>query len=84
MKPAKIIEQSTLLAGSLLLKYINTNQLNANTTVRSSSGATIDALKSKLCEYNLDQCNTVLLLVGGNDANNAMDLETFAKNMRHL
>ena len=84
MKPVKKIEHSTLLTGSSLLKKVNTNQLNANTTVRSFSGATIDSLKSKLSEYNLDQCKTVLLLVGGNDADNGMDLETFAKKYEAL
>ena len=52
--------------------------------MRSFSGVTIDSLKSKLSQYNLDQCKTVLLLIGGNDADNGMDLETFAKNMMHL
>ena len=84
MKPVKKIEHSTLLTGSSLLKKVNTNQLNANTTVRSFSGATIDSLKSKLSEYNLDQSKTVLLLVGGNEADNGMDLATFAKKYEAL
>ena len=45
--------------------------------MRSFSGATIDSLKSKLSEYNLDQCKTVLLLVVGNDADNGMNRATF-------
>ena len=52
--------------------------------MRSFSGATIDSLKSKLSEYNLDQCKTVLLLVGGNDADNGMDLKIFAKKYEAL
>ena len=47
-------------------------------------GATIDSLKSKLSKYNLDQCKTVLRLVGGNDADNGIDLETFAKKYKAL
>ena len=69
-----------------MLKKVNTNQLNANTTVRSFSGAMIDSLKSKykLSKYNLDQCKTVLLLIGGNDADNGMDLKIFAKKYEAL
>ena len=52
--------------------------------MRSFSGATIDSLKSKLSKYNLDQCKTVLLLVGGNDADNGMDLKIFAKKYKAL
>ena len=52
--------------------------------MRSFLGATIDSLKSKLSEYNLDQCKTVLLLVGGNDADNGMHLATFAKKYEAL
>ena len=83
-KPLKTMKHATLLAGSSLLKKVNTNQLNADTTVRSFSGATIDSLKSKLSEYNLDQCKTVLLLVGGNDADDDIDLETFAQKYEAL
>ena len=70
-------EHSTLLTGSSLLKKVNTNQLNANTTVRSFSGATIDSV-------NLDQCKTVLLLISGNDADNGMDRKIFAKKYEAL
>ena len=83
-KPLKTMKHATLLAGSSLLKKVNTNQLNADTTVRSFSGATIDSLESKLSEYNLDQCKTVLLLVGGNDADDGIDLETFAQKYEAL
>ena len=83
-KPVKTIKHATLLTGSSLLKNVNSNQLNANTTVRSFPGATIDSLKSKLSEYNLDQCKTVLLFVGGNDADNGTDIETFAEKYETL
>ena len=52
--------------------------------MRSFSCATTDPLKSKLSEYNLDQCKPILLHVGGNDADNGTDLETFAEKYETL
>ena len=66
------------------MKNVNTNQLNTNTTVRSFPGATIDSLKAKLSAYNLDQCKIVMLLIGGNDADNGTDIETFAQKYESL
>ena len=83
-KTVKTINHATLITGSSLLKNVNTNQLNTNTTVMSFPGATIDSLKAKLSAYNLDQCKTVMLLIGGNDADNGTDIETFAQKYESL
>ena len=37
-----------------------------------------DSLKSKQSEYNLDNCKTIILQVGGNDADDGTDLKTFS------
>ena len=73
----KQIKQTTLLVGSSILKGIKTKELKPNTTVRSFPGATTETLKEKLCAYNLDNCKTIIVHVGGNDADDAKGLETF-------
>ena len=42
----------------------------------SFPGATTETLKEKLCAYNLDNCKTIIVHVGGNDADDGNDLET--------
>ena len=83
-QPTKIIKQSTLLVGSSILKNVKTSELNRNTTVRSFPGATIETLDSKLSGYDIKQCETIVLHVGGNDADNGTDIETFAEQYESL
>lgn len=45
--------------------------------MRTFSGATVDSLKTKLGEYDIDKCKTIILHVGGNDADNGTDAESF-------
>ena len=78
VKKVKIIKHSTLLIGSSLLKNVTVSDLNKSTAVRTFPRATIDTIKSKLSQYTLDNCKTIILLVGTNDAENGTDLETFA------
>ena len=66
------------MIGSSLLKNVKVSDLNKSTAVRTFPRATIDTIKSKLSECNLENCKTIILLVGGNDAENGTDLETFA------
>ena len=47
------------------------------TAITTLPCATIDSIKSKLCQYNLDNCKTIILLVSGNDSDNGTNLETF-------
>ena len=75
----KRISQSTLLVGSSLLKGVRVSDLKPGTAVRSFSGAGVDTIGEKLSEYNIDDCKTVLLHVGGNDADDGVDLDTFSK-----
>ena len=75
----KPIKQSTLLVGSSILKGVKTNELKQDTTVRSFSGATTVTLKDKLSSYNLEKCKIVILHVGGNDADDGKDLNTFCE-----
>ena len=87
VKKVKIIKQSTLLIGSSLLKNVKVSDLNKSTAVRTFPRATIDTIKSKLSEYTLDYYSiskTIILLVGGNDAENGTDLETFAAKYEQL
>ena len=71
------IKQPTLVVGSSILKGVKTNELKPNTTVRSFPGATTATLKDKLSAYNIEKCKTVILHVGGNDAHDGKDLNTF-------
>ena len=48
--------------------------------VRTFQGATVDSLKYKLGDSNLDKCTTLILHVGGNDASNSTDLDAFCDN----
>ena len=45
--------------------------------MRTFSGATTDSLRTKLGEYDIDKCKTIILHVGGNDADNGTDAESF-------
>ena len=78
--PRKPIKQPTLLIGSSILKQVQTNELNGHTTVRSFSGATITTLKDKIKKYNIDECKTIILHVGGNDADQGVDIDSFCDN----
>ena len=78
------INQSTLLIGSSILKNIKTSDLNENTAVRTVPGATIHTIKNKLLDLNIDKCETVTLHVGGNDADQGDDLDTFRENFEEL
>ena len=77
--PKKRIPQSTLLVGSSLLKGVRVSDLKPDTTVRSLSGARADTIGEKLADYNIDECKTIILHVGGNDADEGVDLDTFSK-----
>ncbi|MEW8544985.1 MAG: SGNH/GDSL hydrolase family protein [Candidatus Thiodiazotropha sp.] len=76
----KPIHQSTLLVGSSLFKGVRVNELKQNTTVRSFSGARIDTIADKLSQYNIENCKTIILHVGGNDADSGVDLDSFSEN----
>ena len=76
-KPKKCIRETTLLAGSSIFKGVKNSDLNNDTTVRSFPGATIQTLKSKLEQYDIEQCKTIFLHVGGNDGDNGADMDSF-------
>ena len=78
--PRKPIKQPTLLIGSSILKQVQTNELNGHTTVRSFPGATTTTLKDKIKKYNIDECKTIILHVGGNDADQGVDIDSFCDN----
>ena len=59
---------------------MQTNELNGHTTVRSFPGATITTLKDKIKKYNIDECKTIILHVGGNDADQSVDIDSFCDN----
>ena len=80
----KHIKQKTLLVGSSILKGVKTNQLNSETAVRSFPGATTVSLREKLRDYDIDNCKTIILHVGGNDADNGDSLDSFCDNYIEL
>ena len=80
ISPKKRINQSTVIIGGSILKRVRTNELNSDTTMRSFPGATTVTLKDKLENYDIDNCKTVILHVGGNDADNGDDIDTFSDN----
>ena len=55
-KTKKYTKESTLLVGSSFLKSVKNKDLKPNATVRSFPGATIKSIKSKLEQYNIDNC----------------------------
>ena len=57
--------------------YKNSNLIQ-NTTVRSFPGARTDTLAKKINNYDISNCKTTILHVGGNDADNGMDLDSFS------
>ena len=73
--PKKVINQSTLLVGSSILKGVKNTDLKTSTTVRSFSGATTETLKERLERFDINNCKTIILHVGGNDADNGKDLD---------
>ena len=83
-KPKRTIFQSTLLVGSSIMKDIQINELKKNTTVRSFPGATTDRLQNKLNQFNIDKCKNIIIHVGGNDADQGVDLETFTESYTSL
>ena len=66
------------------MKNIKTNDLNENTAVRTIPGATIDKIKHKLDELNTEQCETFIIHVGGNDADQGKDIDSFRENFEEL
>ena len=83
-KPRKFIKQSTLLIGSSILKNVKTNQLHENIAVRTFPGATISTIKSKLSDLNIEKCETIIIHVGGNDADNGVELDSFHEEFETL
>ena len=58
--------------------------LKSNATVRSFPGATTETIKIKLQQYDLNNCKTIILHVGRNDADNGVDLDDFQGNFIDL
>ena len=62
------------------------NELKKNTAVRSFSGATTERLENKLHvnNNNIERCKTIIIHVGGNDADQGVDLEKFIESYSSL
>ena len=71
------MKETTLLVGSSIRKGVETKDRNGDATVRSFPGTTSQTLKSKLQEYETDNCKTIILHVGGNDGDNGADMDSF-------
>ena len=71
------MKETTLLVGSSIRKGVETKDRNGDATVRSFPGTTIQTLKSKLQEYDTDNCKRIILHVGGNDGDNGADMDSF-------
>ena len=83
-QPKKVINQSTLLVGSSIFKNIRVNELKKNTAIRSFPGATVKSLQHKLNQFNLEKCETIIIHVGGNIADQGIDLDNFSDNYSSL
>lgn len=60
------------------------NDLKRDTAVRSFPGATIERLENKLNNFNIERCKTIVIHVGGNDADQGANLETFTESYSTL
>ena len=58
--------------------------MNKNTAIRTIHGATIDKLTDKINELNIENCETIILYDGGNDADNGEDIESFREHYESL
>ena len=92
----KHIKQSTLLISSSILKGIRTNELSPDTKVRSfwillrlqwdnppssyNWGPLTREWEVRVQAYDIDNCKTIILHVGGNDADNGDDVDSFCDN----
>ena len=76
----KKINQPTLLLGSSILKGIKNRDLKSTATVRSFSGARADTICDSISKYDITSCKTIVLHVGGNDADSGVDITTFSNN----
>ena len=76
----KKINQPTLLLGSSILKGIKNRDLQSTATVRSFSGAKTDTICDSISKYDITSCKTIILHVGGNDADSGVDINTFSNN----
>ncbi|MES9879881.1 MAG: hypothetical protein ABW185_03270 [Sedimenticola sp.] len=83
-KPKVTIYKTTLLVGSSILKGVRVSCLKKDTAVRTFPGATINSLSAELSNMNIEQCQTVILHVGGNDADEGISLDAFAEQYKAL
>ena len=83
-KLRQVIKQQTLLIGSSILKNVKISDLGDNIAVRTVSGATVETLKSKLDSLDIENCKTLIIHVGGNDASGGEELDTFRDNYETL
>ena len=79
-RPTRVIHKPTFLVGSSILKGIKISDLNTNVAIKTFPGATVNSIKDKLADYDLSKCKTIILHVGGNDADNSTYIETFCDN----
>lgn len=61
-----------------MLKRVRNYDLEMNATVRLFSSATTVTLNEKLRKYVIGNCKTIIILAGGNNADNGTDLDTFS------
>lgn len=77
-KPNKCINRPTLLVGRFILKGVKVSELKSNVVVRYFPGARTETLRRKLLEFNIDRCKTIVIHMGGNDADCGSDLDTYS------
>ena len=59
------------------MKGVKVNELNKSAAVRTFPGATVEALLNRLNQFNIDKYETFIVHVGGNDADQGVDLDSF-------
>ena len=80
IKPKKSVHTATLLVGSSILKGIRTAKLKTNAAIRTFPGPIVYSLGTKLGDYDLDKCPTIIGHVGRNSASKSTDLDAFCDN----
>ena len=70
-------QSKTLIMGSSIVKGIDKRRLDAAAEVRTHRGATVSTLTDKVTQMDISKYNTIILVVGGNDASTKTHPEDF-------
>ena len=75
---------NVLIIGSSITKDINTKTLKENATVNTNRGGTTTSLKKHIEDLDLTPFNSVILQIGGNDADRDIEIHDFNRNYMNI